>query len=221
MKRNVSLLEISDGRFYHSNDMVKADCHGCKGCHKCCTGMGNSVILDPYDVYRLQTGLGKSLPVLLAEGMAELNVVDGVVLPNMRMAGREEKCVFLDKNGRCSIHAVRPGLCRLFPLGRYYEDGGFRYFLQVNECPASNRSKVKVSKWIDTPEQKKNYDFLCSWHALLNHLEETVAGEEDSDRSKQLNMLMLRTFYMQPYEPEKDFYGQFALRLADFLHCRE
>lgn len=216
MKRNVSLSEISDGRLYNSNDMVKADCHGCKGCYKCCTGMGNSVILDPYDVYRMQQGMGKSLSVLLAEGMAELNVVDGVVLPNMRMVGREEKCVFLDENGRCSIHAVRPGLCRLFPLGRYYEDGSFRYFLQINECPAPNRSKVKVSKWIDTPEQKRNFDFLCRWHALLNHLKEGVAGKEDSDSSKQLNLLMLQTFFIQPYEPEKDFYGQFELRFADF-----
>ena len=46
MKRYVSLEEISDGRLYGGNDMVKADCHGCKGCHKCCTGMGNSVILE-------------------------------------------------------------------------------------------------------------------------------------------------------------------------------
>lgn len=216
MKRNVSLSEISDGRLYNSNDMVKADCHGCKDCHKCCTGMGSSVILDPCDVYRLQQGLGKGLSELLAEGMAELNVVDGVILPNVVMRGREEKCVFLNESGRCSIHGVRPGICRLFPLGRFYENGDFRYFLQVNECAVSNRSKVKVSKWIDTPEQKKNHDFLCTWHALLDHLEETVAGEEAGDRSKQLNLLMLRTFYMQPYEIEKDFYGQFEARLSEF-----
>ena len=171
MKRNVSLADISDGRLYKSNDMVKADCHGCRGCHKCCTGMGNSVILDPYDVFRLQQGLGKTLSGLLAEGSAELNVVDGVILPNLRMAGQEERCVFLNTEGRCSIHGVRPGICRLFPLGRYYEDGDFRYFLQVNECAASGRSKVKVSKWIDTPEQGRNHDFLCKWHSLLNSLE--------------------------------------------------
>ncbi len=52
MKRNVSLAEISDGRLYGENDMVKADCHGCKGCSKCCHGMGESIVLDPYDIYR-------------------------------------------------------------------------------------------------------------------------------------------------------------------------
>ena len=205
MRRNVTLEEISDGRLYRSNDMVKADCHGCEGCHKCCTGMGNSVLLDPYDVYRLQKGLAKGLNRLLAEEAAELNVVDGVILPNLKMAGREERCVFLNEEGRCSIHSVRPGLCRLFPLGRYYEDYGFRYFLQSGECPAPNRSKVKVSKWIDTPRQASYQGFLCRWHGLLKRLEKTVYGREDSEIAKQLNLVMLRTFYMEPYETEYGF----------------
>ena len=31
MKRNVELSEISDGRLYTANDMVKADCFDCQG----------------------------------------------------------------------------------------------------------------------------------------------------------------------------------------------
>ena len=84
MKRNVSLAEISDGRLYKANDMVKADCGGCNGCSRCCHGMGNSIILDPYDVYRMTTGMGKSMQELLAASV-ELNVVDGVILPNLKM----------------------------------------------------------------------------------------------------------------------------------------
>lgn len=38
MRREVTLEEISDGRLYDANDMVKADCQDCKGCHDCCTG---------------------------------------------------------------------------------------------------------------------------------------------------------------------------------------
>ena len=50
MKRDVDIQEISDGRFYSSNDMVKLGCAGCGGC---CKGMGSSVVLDPLDVCRL------------------------------------------------------------------------------------------------------------------------------------------------------------------------
>ena len=217
MKRNVDLAEISDGRLYKINDMVKADCHGCRGCYKCCTGMGNSVVLDPYDVYRLQKGLGKEFSGMLAEQWVELNVTGGVILPNLKMIGEEEECAFLNREGRCSIHAVRPGVCRLFPLGRVYDEkGDFQYFLQTGECEEKVRSKVKVSKWIDTPQQGRNHDFICKWHALVKDLEEEIGGAEDMERAKALNIRMLQTFFMKSYETERDFYGQFEERLADF-----
>lgn len=217
MKRNVSLEEISDGRLYHENDMVKADCHGCRGCYACCTGMGSSVILDPYDVYRLQAGTGKTLSVLLGEEAAELNVVDGVILPNLKMRGPEERCAFLEKDGRCGIHPSRPGLCRLFPLGRYYENGDFRYFLQTKECREANRSKVKAAKWIDTPRGNRYHRFVCDWHELLKELEEAAAVTEDPEGAKGLNLLMLRTFYMEPYDTAEDFYLQFERRKDNFV----
>ena len=40
----------------------------------------------------------------------------------------------------------------------YYEAGDFSYFLQVHECSMKNRTKVKVSKWLDTPEISKYED---------------------------------------------------------------
>jgi len=234
MKRNVSLEEISDGRLYGVNDMVKADCRGCEGCFQCCTGMGSSVILDPLDVYRMQKGLGKGLRELLAEGLVELNVADGVILPNLKMTGRQERCVFLDGNGRCGIHESRPGICRLFPLGRYYENGDFKFFLQTKECRFRSRSKVKVSKWIDTPEQARNHDFICAWHTLQNRIGEAAAwaaGEADDaaaeasvvkkkememEEAKRLNLTMLQTFYLEPYDVELGFYEQFAERMQRF-----
>ena len=214
MKRNVSLEEISDGRLYGWNDMVKADCHGCNGCHKCCTGMGNSVILDPYDAKRLTEGLGVGLQQLLAEGKLELQVVDGCILPNMKMTGSEEACVFLDADGRCGIHRYRPGICRLFPLGRYYADGDFRYFLQVGECAEKNPSKVKVEKWIDMAERGRHHDFLCNWHYLLNDVEEAVKGQEDSEFARKINMVLLQLFYFMTYE--EDFYDDFSSRVDEF-----
>lgn len=218
MKRNVSLEEISDGRLYGENDMVKADCHGCRDCFLCCTGMGNSVILDPYDVYRLQAELGKTLSSLLEEGAVELNVVDGVILPNLRMCGKEERCFFLDSGGRCGIHGNRPGLCRLFPLGRFYEGGDFRYFLQTGECPAANRSKVKVAKWIDTPNPGQYHNFVRDWHHLLRGMEALVDAWE-VEEAKKLNLLFLKTFFLEPYDVGRNFYQQFEERKMrdDFL----
>lgn len=230
MKRNVSLEEISDGRLYGLNDMVKADCHGCNGCSKCCQGMGSSIILDPLDCYRLTTGLGKAFQEFIGNEV-ELNVVDGVILPNLSMVGKDEKCSFLNAEGRCSIHAIRPGVCRLFPLGRYYENGDFKYFLQTGECTETH-SKIKVGKWIDTTELKQNHEFVNTWHYLLNQVEELINDSEDDAFRKNLNMFLLNTFYFTPYTAdaitvetesvemkrvdESIFYAQFEVRLARF-----
>ena len=78
MKRNVDMSEISDGKLYTANDMVKAGCDGCKGCFVCCTGMGDTVILDPLDVYRLTSYIGCGFEQLLASKVA-LGVVDGII----------------------------------------------------------------------------------------------------------------------------------------------
>jgi len=209
MKRNVSLAEISDGKLYTENDMAKADCRGCAGCSDCCRGMGESIILDPYDAYRLSRGLNRPFAGFL-EREIELHVVDGVILPNLKMAGSGEACAFLNEQGRCSIHPYRPGICRIFPLGRYYENGTFQYFLQTGECKAAH-SKIKVSKWIDTPDQKRNREFVTRWHYLLKELEELLPTA-DEDKTKQINMGLLQLFFFTDYDEKSEFYEQFNSR---------
>ncbi len=206
MIRNVSIEEISDGKLYTANDMVKADCHDCVGCSACCRGMGDTIQLDPYDIYRLQKGLGKTFSELMSCAV-ELGMVDGLILPHLSMKG--DACSFLDEKGRCQIHGSRPGICRLFPLGRIYEEDGFRYFLQTGECAKENRSKVKVKKWIDTPELSKYEAYIWDWHCYKKEMQKKAVDEA---ARKAVAMEMLKTFYLTPYDTEKDFYGQYEER---------
>ena len=211
MERNIDMKEVSDGRLYTSNDLVKADCGGCEGCSACCQGMGESIVLDPLDIHRLCCGLHTDFNGLMVDKI-ELQIVDSVILPNLKMQGAEEACAYLDGGGRCSIHPYRPGICRLFPLGRYYENGGFSYFLQTGECAKENRSKIKVSKWIDTPDLTRNQQFTLQWHDLLHAMEERLTGE-DEGKQREENLLLLRLFYLLPYEGTIDFYTQFTERM--------
>lgn len=212
MKRNVDIKEISDGRLYCAGDMVKADTGGCAGCSACCRGMGTSIILDPYDMWRLQTEAGLSPEALLQE-QAELNVVDGLILPNLKMQGPQEACVFLDPQGRCSIHKARPGVCRLFPLGRYYEGRDFRYFLQVQECTKEKRSKVKVKKWVDTPRLAEYEEYIRQWHYFLEDAQHILDTDGSDELRRQVNLFLLKLFFLQSWKPE-DFYPQFEERLV-------
>ncbi len=212
MKREVDINEISDGKLYDANDLVKADCNDCKGCCDCCKGMGESIILDPYDVYRLTTGLNVSFEILLTDKIA-LDMYDGIILPHLNMNGPNEACAFLNEEGRCSIHSLRPGICRLFPLGRIYENGDFKYFLQTNECSNKNRTKVKVKKWIDTPDLKKNELFINQWHDFVNVVQDKINSDLDEEIIRKINLFILQHFYIEPYHKD-DFYKQFETRLA-------
>jgi len=216
MKRNCSLNEISDGKLYDLDDLVEASCNGCKGSATCCHGMGNSIVLNPFDIYRLSTNLDITLEELLVDKI-ELNIVDGIILPNLKMTGLSEKCAFLNSEGRCSIHAFRPGICRIFPLGRNYENHDFKYFLQINECNNNIKTKIRVSKWIDTPDLKKNEQFLIDWHYFLNDVENLIKSTQNEKLIKSMNMYILNSFYVKKYNTDIDFYLQFNERLSDAI----
>ena len=173
------LKDISDGKLYSSNDMVKVGCHDCTGCSACCCDMGESILLDPMDVWHLERNLGQSFEQLLA-GAIDLHVEDGLILPNLKMApsAAGPKCSFLNEEGRCSIHGFRPGICRLFPLGRNYEGEKLSYFLLSDVCPAKNKSKMKVSKWLEVDGMKDYERFLEKWHALTKSHRQTQQKSE-------------------------------------------
>ena len=144
----------------------------------------------------------------------ELTVVDTIVLPSLSMSQKENACVFLNEYGRCSIHEFRPGICRLFPLGRYYEAGDFSYFLQVHECSMKNRTKVKVSKWLDTPEISKYEDFVRRWHFLQKDVEQWLL-ENGMEHANQMSTTILQFFYGNSYG-ENSFYEDFSQREEKF-----
>lgn len=215
-----NILEISDGKLYRYQEMAKISCHDCAGCSSCCENMGQSIWLDPYDVFQLTKHLGKSFEKLL-EYEVEFHVESGLILPNLRMIGAHTPvCGFLDENGRCGIHVFRPGFCRLFPLGRNYEKEQLTYFVLKDACPAPNKAKVKIQKWLGIARIKDYEAFLVQWHGLTKGLRAFYAENAKEEAViKTINMKFLQVFYLKPYICE-DFYEEFSMRYAemeDFL----
>lgn len=195
---------------------VRIGCCDCRDCSDCCQGMGNSIILDPFDFYKLEKGLFVT-PAKLLESYASLNVNDGLILPNLRMSGGKEQCVFLNEEGRCSIHGFRPGLCRLFPLGRDYKDGKLAYFILEGACSGpGERTKVKIEDWIGEASIEKYQGFLIDWHYYLRGIKEKTAALPDEaweSAVKAASVNILEKFYLTPYDCQKNFYDQFYERL--------
>ena len=224
MKREGDLSSLTDGKLYRSSDMARLGCNDCAGCSECCKGMGNSVVLDPYDIWRLENGLGIPFVQMIGRQVM-LSVVDGLILPSLNMENNTGVCPFLNAEGRCSIHTFRPGICRLFPLGRYYHDGGFSYVLMTGECKAENRSKVKIEKWLGEADVKAYEKFVMQWKHVLEQTREKIektsemAGNPADSKEgeeyiltvqKQISTELLQKYYITPYK--SDFFADFGVR---------
>lgn len=195
---------------------MKVSCNDCAGCFECCKVTDDTIHLDPYDVYALSKGLNKDFQGLLSEGIINLTLIDGVITPYLCKKPDTHTCGFLSPQGRCLIHDFRPGFCRLFPLGRIYDDeGDFKYFIQVHECPYPNKTKIKVKKWLGIPNLSKYEKFIKDWHSITKNISDCAM--ENPDLAKPANMKMLNTFFSALLTTE-DFYIWFEESVKSYLN---
>jgi Fe-S-cluster containining protein len=99
----------------------------CRRCSRCC--QHKHIQLDPYEVARLAQAKGQSV-----RQFREAWTVDGqgVALEKKK----DGTCVFLGPKG-CEVHADRPLVCRLYPLGRHVRQDGFEYYSILEGHPLS------------------------------------------------------------------------------------
>ena len=173
MIRDIDENMIQPEKLLHANDMARLGCSDCEGCSACCRDRAERITLDKWDMDRLKEGLGKSFDDLMALGFVEITLVNNVLLPVLGKKADKDECIFLNGQGRCSIHPFRPGICRMFPLARiYHDDGSFSYFLQEGECPHGGGAKIKISKWLGVGNINRYEQEVRSYHDRLNDLRE-------------------------------------------------
>ncbi len=206
MKTVADLNALSDGKLYDINDRVEADAGGCEGCSACCHDVGDLFALTPYDVFVMKRHLKTSFDALLGDVLV-LGGQGKVRLPHLAMRGADKRCAFLDGDGRCSIHASRPNVCKLFPLGRVYTDDDIRYFLQVDACTKPTLGKVEVKAWIGIENYEANKAFLLMWHQLLKAFEFRMKFVREAETIDALNGVLHDAFYRLSGD---DFYGAVA-----------
>ena len=205
-------------RLYGPQDMVRISSSACAGCGACCRGMGDTIVLDPYDVWQLTYGLGKSFEELMGVNI-DLHVEEGVILPHLMMRKDTQECTFLGTDGRCTIHLHRPGICRLFPLGRQFDEEKTSYFIVPEGCVKGGLSKVRIDKWLGIPDLPAYEKFKAQWHSLIRLLKARIAAEPSEEVRRNINLYFVRVFYMAPYEGVSSavaFYREAADRSKKF-----
>jgi Fe-S-cluster containining protein len=97
-----------DKRFLelHNELFAKFDC--CK-CANCCKAFG--IVIDENDIKNAARFLGQSEESFMAE-----YVVESDPFEEMPYQFKDIPCVFLEKDGRCSIEYAKPQGCRDFPF---------------------------------------------------------------------------------------------------------
>ena len=205
--RTTNILDkISDGRLYDIEDVVKADTCGCDGCSDCCKDVGDLVVLTPFDIYEITNYLNMDFDKLIGDKIV-LRENNKIVLPYLKMQENNKNCSFLDEKGRCTIHLKRPNICRLFPLGRAYQDNDFKYFLQVDNCPKDELKDVKVSQWINIENYNENKKFIFEWYKLIKALTFRLKFVRDEKEIAHINEILLDNFYR--VKIDNDFYKSF------------
>ncbi len=118
----------------------------CRQCGQCCHNR-DDLILTAYDIFRIAKHLDVA-PLGIIEKYCESYIGDESRIPVVRAKPKQHDgvCPFLRK-GKCSIHAVKPVICAVFPLGRAYtSENEELYFYQ--KVPCGDKNTHTVREWI-------------------------------------------------------------------------
>jgi len=114
--REVSLYQEMDQASLSLDSRFHFHCHGGLACfNECCRTP--TVILSPYDILRLQQGLGLTSGELLSR-YTRLEIEEWSRLPLVFIdpyRSDEPGCPFLGEEG-CRVYPFRPAACRFFPI---------------------------------------------------------------------------------------------------------
>jgi Fe-S-cluster containining protein len=101
----------------------------CHACRRCCHD--KIIHLNPYEVARLAQNRG----ITTSKFLTQYTDSAGTALKRVE----EGACVFLTENG-CGVHADRPLVCRIYPLGRHITAQDEEWFSELAPHPHTEGS---------------------------------------------------------------------------------
>jgi len=118
----------ADARVLADSDLLQLRC-GAAGCSATCCKAATPIVLNPYEVARIRKASG--IPY---EDLLDVFDTDRAKSFPLVMLPRDPVCYFWAETG-CRIYEARPLACRLFPLGRVFDNGLSHIVLpEVNRC---------------------------------------------------------------------------------------
>ena len=138
----------------------------CKKCGFCC----KYIILYPFDIMNLCKKLDITTKEFLKKH-AKLNIDKDKIL--RCLLKEPQKCNFL-KNNQCSIYESRPIRCRLFPLGRYFEDNEVSYIITGKCIGFDSNKKQSIKEFLDAQEVSQYDEMVNDWNKFIIELKNSM-----------------------------------------------
>jgi len=126
----------------------------CTRCNSCC--VDKRIQVNPYEIARLASNRGVST----AQARDDFTI-DGALRQQ-----EDGRCIFLGDQG-CTVHADRPLVCRLFPLGRVIDAAGKVHFVPYPDPLAAHGEFGKAGVVADYLEAQGATAFIAAADAYF------------------------------------------------------
>ncbi len=153
----------------------------CDGCGECCKNR-DDILLNAYDIFRLSKGLNMSDSQII-QMYCEIYIGPTSNIPIVRVRFENGVCGFL-KNNRCTIHAFKPSVCKLYPLGRGMEGESGNVFYLNQDVSCGGKKIQLVKEWVKGLDEEvfvtwSTFIFKLMKDANYNFLVEKFTSGDD------------------------------------------
>lgn len=213
VKKPLRSIQIagSDAKVLSESDFLQLSC-GIFGCTSNCCTKSAPIILNPYEIAVVCRESRLSYEDFL--DIVETDRAKGFPLV---MLPRDPACHFWTGRG-CRIYKARPLACRLFPLGRVFNEGQSHIVLpQLNVCSGLAASPaITVAEYLREQDTSVFMQMADRWIEFVNEIELQPLPDKP---------VTSIAFHMLVYSPDTppavghvdpavDLEGRFLMRLA-------
>ena len=114
----------------------------CRACSRCC--QGKVILVGPHEIL----GMSRALGIGTSEFLSRYTEQGGTAL----RTAEDGRCLFVGPDG-CRVHARRPLVCRLYPLGRKTDSEGresFAMYATQPDCEAEIGRNGTVAEYLES-----------------------------------------------------------------------
>jgi Fe-S-cluster containining protein len=161
----------------------------CYGCGKCCKNR-EDILLSPKDLFNIASALGKTTKDVV-ESICDCYIGGSSRIPIVRLqpVGKNMVCPLL-KDNRCSVHALKPAVCALYPIGRFVkcdEQGkmadpsnmpDISYLLNPVQCGGHRNNTVR--SWLESFDLDPYDPYYIRWTGFFMDVSNYIRGLESA-----------------------------------------